>query len=122
MTYLALNAVFLAAVLAVAAMALVVAKRSTGQRAASWLRAVGLTLLALVVATAIFDNVMIAVGLVDYDPGAISGIFLALAPVEDFAYALAAAVLLPSLWVLLPKRTDDREHHADSAPGAGVQP
>lgn len=99
MTYWALNAVFLAVVGAVAVAAVLVRRPGRGH----W-RAIGLTAVPLLLLTAVFDNVMIAVGLVDYDPTRISGAFLGIAPLEDFAYAIAAVVLLPSLWVLLPSR------------------
>jgi len=94
MTYWALNAIFLAAVAAVA-IAAVVSKR--GPRWAS----VGLVLGVVLLMTAVFDNVMIGVGLVGYSAEKISGVFIGIAPLEDFAYAIAAVVLLPSLWTLI---------------------
>jgi len=94
MTYWALNAIFLAVVAAVA-IAAVVSKR--GPRWAS----VGLVLGVVLLMTAVFDNVMIGVGLVGYDETKISGAFIGVAPLEDFAYAIAAVVLLPSLWCLM---------------------
>lgn len=99
MTYWAINAVFLAvvAVVAVAALVLVRRGRRTGLPALSILLPLGIVLLM----TAVFDNVMIGVGLVGYDRDLISGAFIGIAPLEDFAYAVAAVVLLPSLWVLL---------------------
>lgn len=97
MTYWALNAIFLAAVAAVAVAAVL------SKRALRW-RSVGLVLVVVLLMTAIFDNVMIAVGLVGYDAAKISGVFVGVAPLEDFAYALAAVVLLPCLWTLLEKR------------------
>ena len=93
MTYWGLNAIFLAVVAAVAIVA-VVSKR--GPRWAS----VGLVLGVVLLMTAVFDNVMIGVGLVGYDETKISGAFIGVAPLEDFAYAIAAVVLLPSLWTL----------------------
>ncbi|WP_336854193.1 hypothetical protein [Sinomonas albida] len=54
--------------------------------------------LCLLVLTAIFDNVMIALGLFAYRAGSLSGMMLGRAPLEDFAYPVAAAVLLPVLW------------------------
>ena len=93
MTYWGLNAIFLAVVAAVAIVA-VVSKR--GPRWAS----VGLVLGVVLLMAAVFDNVMIGVGLVGYDEQKISGAFIGLAPLEDFAYAIAAVVLLPSLWTL----------------------
>ena len=94
MSYWALNALFLAAVAAVA-IAAVVSKR--GPRWAS----VGLVLGVVLLMTAVFDNVMIGVGLVGYDEQKISGAFIGIAPLEEFAYAIAAVVLLPSLWCLI---------------------
>ena len=94
MTYWALNAVFLGVVAAVA-VAAVLSKR--GPRWAS----VGLVLGVVLLMTAVFDNIMIGVGLVGYSPEKISGAFIGIAPLEDFAYAVAAVVLLPSLWCLV---------------------
>ena len=51
--------------------------------------------------TAVFDNLIVGTGIVAYDPDRISGQRLGVAPVEDFLYAVAAVVLLPSLWTLL---------------------
>lgn len=64
-------------------------------------RPLALTLLVLVVLTAIFDNIIVGVGLVDYDPELISGIRVPYAPIEDFAYTLGAVLLIPALWVWL---------------------
>lgn len=94
MTYWLLNLAFLAAVVVVALAALL------ARRAPRW-RLVGLTAIVLVVMTAVFDNVLVGVGIVAYDPARISGIRIGVAPIEDFAYAIAAVVLLPSLWSLL---------------------
>ena len=97
MTYLVLNAVFLAVVLVV----LVIALRRGRLR----LGALAGTLLVLLLMTAVFDNVMIGVGLlVAYDDSLISGLRIGVAPIEDFAYAIAAAVALPALWSILPDR------------------
>ena len=74
-------------------------------RAPRW-RSVLLAGAVLLLMTAVFDNVMIGIGLVDYNPDLISGAFIGIAPLEDFAYAIAAAVLLPSLWALLPSRKE----------------
>jgi lycopene cyclase domain-containing protein len=97
MTYLALNAGFLAVV---AVVAIIAARRQ------NW-AALVLTGAVVLVFTAVFDNIIIAVGLVAYDPTHISGIRIGIAPLEDFAYALAAILGLPSLWVLLERRRRD---------------
>lgn len=94
MTYWALNAVFLAVVVVVGVLA---------ARRVRW-AALGVTAVVLLVMTAVFDNIMIGVGLVAYDPERISGAFIGIAPLEDFAYAIAAVVGLPALWHLLARR------------------
>ena len=104
MNYWTLNAIFLA-VVALVAIGAAMRIRSTRP----WV-AIAITLGVLLVMTAVFDNVMIGVGLVGYEPSLISGAFIGIAPLEDFAYAVAAAILLPSLWMLLPSR--ERETRA----------
>ena len=113
MTYWAVNAVFLAIVAVVGLLALITARvRGRAARASSSAAAVtrrrherllgvGIAVGVLLVMTAVFDNVMIGIGLVGYDAARISGVFVGMAPLEDFAYAVAALVLLPSVWVLL---------------------
>lgn len=96
MTYLLLNAVFLAAAALVTILA-VARRHGSGRFAAAATIALALTL----VLTAIFDNLMIGVGLFSYDPARISGVLIGRAPLEDFAYPLAAAIGLPALWVLV---------------------
>ena len=97
--YWALDAIFLGVVVIVAVVAL------AARRAPKWI-AVLIAAGSLIVLTAIFDNVMIGIGLVGYDRALISGIFIGRAPIEDFAYTVAAAVLLPSLWTLLGRKRD----------------
>jgi lycopene cyclase domain-containing protein len=99
MTYLVLDAIFLAAVAAVAIAAIVT------RRSPRWLAVLAAFVLLLALSV-LFDNVMIAVGLVAYDRALISGVFIGRAPIEDFAYAVAAVVLLPSLWALLGEKRD----------------
>lgn len=99
MTYWALNAVFLVVVAVVALAALL------GRRGPRW-RAVGLTVIPLLLLTAVFDNVLVGVGIVGYDLERISGALIGVAPLEDFAYTIAAVVLLPSLWSLLAPREE----------------
>ena len=114
MTYWAINAVFLGLVAVTAGAALLLRwARTRSTRASSTrgdlapvARAVGLSTAVLLVMTAVFDNVMIGVGLVGYDESRISGAFVGIAPLEDFAYAVAALVLLPSVWTLLGSRRE----------------
>ena len=102
MTYWSLNVVFLAVVAVVAVAALLV------RRAPRW-KAIGLAAIPLLLMTAVFDNLLVGLGIVGYDPARISGVVIGVAPLEDFAYAIAVVVLLPSLWTLLGSR------HARSA-------
>ena len=111
MTYWTLNAIFLLPV-AVIAIVVEVSSRRRARSAAggvgtgadttalSW-RAVGLSAVILLLLTAVFDNLMIQMGFFGYNPDWISGVFVGAAPLEDFAYPLAAVVLLPALWTLL---------------------
>ena len=84
MTYLGLNAVFLGAVILVG---LVLRKQLP------W-KAIGLATGVLVIATAVFDNIIVGTGIVAYDENLILGIKIGVAPIEDFAYALAAPLLI----------------------------
>lgn len=63
--------------------------------------------LVLVVLTAVFDNVMIAVDLYSYAPGHLLGPHLGLAPIEDFSYPIATAIALPGVWALGRRRTTE---------------
>lgn len=86
-TYLILNLGFLALVL-------VLFRRHLRRPTKAW----WLTLGALLVLTAIFDNLMIWAGIFSYQPTLILGLHIGLAPIEDFMYAVLAAVLVPILW------------------------
>ena len=87
-TYVALNVVFLAVVLAVL----------KWRGLLVWNRSVVVTLCILIVCTAVFDSLIIAAGIVDYDTTKILGIYIGTAPIEDFMYALLAAAIVPALW------------------------
>lgn len=84
MSYLGLNVIFLGAVVLVG---LLIRKHLP------W-RAIGLATAVLVIATAIFDNVIVGTGIVAYDESLILGFKIGFAPIEDFAYALAAPLLI----------------------------
>ncbi len=102
MTYLILARAFIAVAVAVAFIAHLRA-RLTGTRPIG-LRPLVLAAVALLVLTAVFDNVMIASGLFTYAGEHISGLRIGLAPIEDFAYPLAGVILLPALWTLFGSR------------------
>ena len=99
MTFAELNVIFLVAAAVVFAAGL---WRSPNAREGAVAALVALV--ALSVLTAIFDNVMIASGLFDYGGHTLNGLRVGLAPIEDFAYPAAAALLLPGLWMLLSRK------------------
>ena len=117
--YTTINLTMSIPVLGAAAIAL---WRLRGAERRRWLLGVGGSLVVLLVLTAIFDNLMIAAGLVAYDDALTSGLRLGLAPIEDFSYAIAAAVFVPSVWSVLTARTpaavaDEHTSPQDSAAG-----
>jgi lycopene cyclase domain-containing protein len=59
---------------------------------------IGAALIVMLVLTAVFDNMIIGFGLVDYDPALISGVRIGVAPIEDFAYTVLAMVVVPVVW------------------------
>lgn len=97
LTYLVLNVVFIIVVL----LALRIRPRIT--------KPVAVTLVVLVVLTAIFDSVLVATGIVGYDERLILGWTIGWAPVEDFAYTLLAVLIIPALWQRIGSRRQDRE-------------
>jgi lycopene cyclase domain-containing protein len=108
--YALLSVPFFAAVAVVALAAGVVAARrarARGRRAPTGRRIALVTGLvagiALLVMTIVFDNVIVTLRIVAYDPALISGAKIGAIPVEDLAYSIAAIVLLPSLWVLFDR-------------------
>jgi lycopene cyclase domain-containing protein len=70
--------------------------------------------------TMVFDTIMIDVGLYEYATDKILGVYVWGAPLEDFAYAIAAAVFVPVLWVLLgrsPRTSSRARAAATTTPG-----
>lgn len=94
MTYLWLNLIFGVAAIAVG---LLFARGSST-------RSIVVTGLALLAITAIGDSLIVWSGIVAYDPAKILGIMIGFAPVEDFAYAIVAIVLVPVIWNASAKR------------------
>lgn len=97
-TYLVMSVPFLAW----GAVLVAVARWKFGLRLRSLVKPV-----ALVVAlTVVFDNLIIAAGLVAYDPSRNLGIMIGLAPIEDFLYAIVAVFVTASLWsIVSPRRS-----------------
>jgi len=93
MTYLALNMTFM--FIAFVTLNLV-------SRKSPW-RAIGFTMLWMLIVTLVFDNVIIGLEIVGYDKSKISGILLGLAPIEDFAYTVVAVLAVSIIWTKLTK-------------------
>lgn len=101
MTYLWVNL----AVLAVVGLVSAALWRGLSDRARKRTLLLGAATLAIsCVFTAVFDSLIIRAGIVGYDHAELAGWFVGAAPVEDFAYTVAAAVLLPVLWVRWRRR------------------
>lgn len=96
MSYLALNLVVLAGVAVVSAL--------LGR--GLW-RLILIVFAVLAVLTVIFDSIMIGADLFRFSPDKLAGVYLWRAPIEDLAWPLAAAMLLPSLWWRLGRRPND---------------
>ncbi len=93
MTYLALNLTFM--FIAFVTLNLV-------SRKSPW-RAIGFTMLWMLLVTLVFDNIIIGLEIVGYDKTKISGILLGLAPIEDFAYTVVAVLAVSIIWTKLTK-------------------
>ncbi|MFF2052194.1 lycopene cyclase domain-containing protein [Leifsonia sp. NPDC058194] len=106
MTYLWLSLVFLLIAALVLVLALVRApdRRPLVRR---WWLPVTIAGVLLAVLTAVFDNLMIGIGLMTYGDAHLSGVRLGLVPIEDFAYPLAGLLLLPAVWLLLRRRSGE---------------
>jgi len=55
-------------------------------------------LVFLLTLTAVFDSFIIASGIVAYDQSQILSLYIGKAPIEDFAYTVAAVILIPFVW------------------------
>jgi lycopene cyclase domain-containing protein len=96
MTYAGLAVPFL-----VLAVGVLVAGATVRRPGRTWWLATAGTLVALLVLTLVFDNLMIAVDLFRYRSDQTSGVLLGRAPVEDLAWPVAAALGLPGLRLLV---------------------
>jgi len=95
--------------LAIAIVVLLAALARAGDRRAliaRWRVPVAIAALALLILTVVFDNLMIAAGLMRYAGPDVSGPAIGLMPALDLAYPLAAVILLPALWLLFRRRGD----------------
>jgi lycopene cyclase domain-containing protein len=55
-------------------------------------------LLPMLVLTAAFDNLIIVMGIVQYDVSKLIGLYVGTVPIEDFAYTVVAVLLVPAIW------------------------
>jgi lycopene cyclase domain-containing protein len=67
-------------------------------------RAQLITLGIIFAMTIVGDSVIIGLGVVGYDSTKILGVYLGLAPIEDFFYPITAVILIPTLWEMLGKK------------------
>ena len=107
MTYALLCLPFLAVAAAVAFAA--ARALPPAERRRRWI-ATAAAAVVLLVLTAVFDSVMIAAGLFGYADGTRLGPVIGLAPIEDFAYPVAAVLLVPAVWTLA-RRPAARDRH-----------
>jgi len=94
MNYLALNVVFM--LMAFVILNVIVRK-------SPW-KLIGWTLFAMCLVTLVFDNVIVGLGIVDYDLTKISGVLLGLVPIEDFAYTIVSVLAVSSIWHLMTRK------------------
>lgn len=90
--YLILNTVFIVLVLLVFRIKPRIPKRVW------WI-----TLLIMLILTAIFDSLIVGYDIVGYNLNNISQIYIFKAPIEDFAYTLLAVILIPFIWGSIKK-------------------
>lgn len=95
MTYLALAGMFLSVTLLALAVAAVLRRPDR-----SWWLATGLTAVVMMMLTAVFDSLMIAADLFRFDENQLTGIYIGLAPIEDFTWPLAAVALISAIRLL----------------------
>lgn len=86
-TYLALNTAFILLVL-------IASRRLLRKPSVRWQG----MLAVLLIMTAIFDSLIVGFGVVAYDQSKILGVYIGRAPIEDFFYAILAAIMIPALW------------------------
>ena len=55
-------------------------------------------LTVLLLLTAVFDSMIVYFEVVGYDSSKLLGVYVGYAPIEDFFYAILAAVLVPWAW------------------------
>lgn len=97
MTYLILNLAFMSVVL----LLVIILKKFYDFERLS-IRA----LLFMIILTAIFDSILVGLGIVAYDYDKTIGIKIGLAPIEDFAYTIIAWVIVPAMWNIFGRKEE----------------
>jgi lycopene cyclase domain-containing protein len=59
--------------------------------------------LPMAILTAVFDNLIVFSGIVAYDESKLIGLKIGVVPIEDFAYTIAAILLIPIIWKAMTK-------------------
>lgn len=67
-------------------------------------KAVWLTMVIVLLLTAVFDSLIIWAEIVAYAPETLLGIYIGRAPIEDFFYTIAVVLLMPALWQKIRRR------------------
>ena len=65
-----------------------------------------ITLIVLLLLTLVFDNIMLWACLFEYNTDKLTNLYIGLAPIEDFFYAILAAILIPALWQIFSTKKD----------------
>ncbi|MBH2007284.1 lycopene cyclase domain-containing protein [Candidatus Saccharibacteria bacterium] len=86
-TYLLVNIIFMLLILAFVRIGIHTPSKK-------WWALLGVLLLL----TAVFDSVLVYFQVVGYDLDKILGVYIGYAPVEDFFYAIFAAIVVPWAW------------------------
>lgn len=94
-TYLILNFIFIA-------LCVIILWQALRKPNKTW----WITLVALLLLTLVFDNVMLWAGLFEYNTDKLLTIYIGIAPIEDFFYAILAAILIPALWQIFSSKKD----------------
>lgn len=60
----------------------------------------------MIVLTAVFDSILIAMGFYSYNPAKLMGVFVGRAPVEDLFYIGIAVLVTSSIWKWMEVRSE----------------
>lgn len=98
-TYLILNIIF----------SLIVVLTLRLSKILMWNRVAAITLIVVLLCTAVFDSLIIHYSIVSYNQELILGITVAKAPIEDFFYPVIAVIFTVSIWNLFDRKVTKDE-------------